>query len=50
MAILRFLKMVAICHLGFVGHILGPPTMSTWSLSWANFGSNTFSSFYNMEV
>ena len=29
-----FFKMAAVCHLGFVGRRLGPPTMSScWSLS-----------------
>jgi len=30
MAIFRFFKTAAVHHLGFVGHIFGPPTKSTW--------------------
>jgi len=26
----RFCKMAAVRHLGFVGCVLGPPTMATW--------------------
>jgi len=37
MAILRFYKMAAVRHLGFVGRVLGSPTMTTWwSLSLCN--------------
>ena len=25
-----FCKIAAVRHLGFVGHVLGPPTMTTW--------------------
>ena len=28
-------KIAAVCHLGFVGHILGPPTKSTWRSLWS---------------
>ena len=30
MAIQRFSKMAAVCHLGIVGYVLGPLTMSIW--------------------
>ena len=30
MVINVFLKMAAVRHLGFVGRLLGPPTMTTW--------------------
>jgi len=30
MVIKRFLKMAAVCHLGFVGCVFGPPILTTW--------------------
>jgi len=43
--------MAAVRHLGFVGGVFGPPTMSTWwSLMCAKFGWNLCSSFDNMQV
>ena len=38
-------------YLGFVGRVLGPPTMTTcWSLSFAKFGWSRCSSFDNMKL
>jgi len=49
--IIWFVKMAAVRHIGFVGGIFGPPTVSTCgSLSLAKFVYDRCSSFYNMNI
>jgi len=51
-AIYRILKMAAVRHLGFVGGIFGPPSVSIWGVSIAlqNLVYYRCSSFYNMNI
>jgi len=47
----RFFKMAAVCHVGFVWRIFGPPTVSTCGLyQSAKFGYDQCSSFYRSTL
>jgi len=49
--ILRFFKMAAVRHLGFVWGIFGPTTVSIWGLYHsAKFDYDRYSIFYNMNI
>ena len=48
---LRFFKMAAVRHLGFVVRVFEPPTKTTcWSLSLYKIGCNRCTNFDNMQV
>jgi len=50
MAIVRFFKMAAVCHLDFVMRMFGLPTKAFGGLyHCAKFGRNRYSSFANMQ-